>query len=292
VPIRLAGTELADLGTFAALGVAGVGCGLHPPADPRVLRGLLAYAAGFGLTVFCRAAEPLLEEGGLAREGARAARAGLPGIPAASEVIGIARLAALARAVGASIHITHTWTADGVAALAFARSAGVRLTASATVAHLALDDDALLETGYAGTWRTVPPLGDPDDRRALAAGLADGAINGIATDHRPLSAVAQEVEYARAEPGSTGFRTAFPLVLSAVPDPVALVRALSVGPAAVLGRRATLAPGAPADVVVLDPAAKWTVGRDLGSAANSPLRHRELTGAVRWVICDGALRAG
>ncbi len=288
----LAGEELADLGAFAALGVRAVGTGLYPPSDPRVLRGLFAYAAGFGLTVFVRAAEPALETGGLAREGPRAARAGLPGVPPASEVIGIARIGALARATGASVHATHCWTGEGVAALDAARAAGTRLTASTTAAHLALDDLSLLASGYAGSHRLVPPLGDPDDRAALAAALVSGRIAGVASDHRPLPAIAQEVELARAEPGMTAFLTAFPLVLSALGDPFAVVRALSTGPASVLGQTSGFTPGAPADLVVLDPAVKWRVGDRLGSQANSPLCGQVLTGAIRFTLCGGLVYPG
>ncbi len=290
--LGLDGQALADIGTFAGMsGVAAVSCGRSVLADTRVLRGLLQYAAQFDLLVMLRGADGALEDGGIVRDGGRAAWLGLPGIPPASEAIGIARIAAVARLTGARVHVTHLWTAEGVEAVRAARMGGTRLTASCTALHLALDDHRLVDSGYAGIHRVIPPLGDDADRVALAAALLDGTLAGVATDHRPLPAIAQEVELSRAEAGATGFRTTLPLVIAALRQPLAVARALATGPASVLGRDAGLAPGAPADIVVVDPDHAWTVGEDLGSHGNTPLRGEVLRGRAALVLRSGRLVA-
>jgi dihydroorotase len=284
--VGLAGTALADLGAFADLGVAAVSCGRTVLADATVLRGLFEYATHFDLPIWLRGAEPAFEQG-FVKEGPLSARYGLPGVPAASEAIGIGRIAAIARWTGARVHLTHIWTTEGLDAVRAAQEVGVRLTASTTAAHLALDERRLASSGYAGWNRVVPPLGDEADRAALAAALG-ASLAAVATDHRPLPAVAQEVELALAEPGSVGFTTALPLVLSRVSDPSQVARALAVGPATVLGQVCHLRPGAPADVAVVDPAAVIPVGDGLGSRSNTPLRGESWRGAVRWSFCAGA----
>jgi dihydroorotase len=288
--VRLEGGALADLGTFAELGAAGVSCGASLVGDTRVLKAIFAYAASFDLPVFLRAGDPYLDVG-LCREGPRSAWLGLPGTPPASEVIGIHRVGALARATGATVHVTHVWSAAGVEAVRAERAAGSKLTASATVLHLALGDERIESSGYAGWNKMIPPLGDAADRAALALGLADGALRGAATDHRPLPPVAQEVELTRAESGWTGFRTAFPRALAALGDPLSIASALSSGPSSILGRRAGMRPGDSADVLVADPAVDLEIGEGLGSQANSPLRGEVWRGAVRCVWRAGRLLA-
>ena len=284
--VGLAGAALADLGAFAELGVAAVSCGRTVLADATVLRGLFEYASHFALPIWLRGAEPAFEHG-FVKEGPLSARYGLPGVPAASEAIGIGRIAAIARWTGARVHLTHIWTTEGLDAVRAAQRVGVQLTASTTAAHLALDERRLASSGYAGWNRVVPPLGDEADRAALAAALGT-SLAGVASDHRPLPAVAQEVELALAEPGSVGFTTALPLVLSRLADPTRVAQALAVGPASVLGQPCHLRPGAPADVAVVDPDAVISVGSDLGSRANTPLRGESWRGAVRWSFCAGA----
>jgi len=283
--IGLAGTALSDLGAFADLGVTAVSCGRAVLADATVLRGLFEYASHFDLPIWLRGAESAFENG-FVKEGPLSARYGLPGVPAASEAIGVGRIAAIARWTGARVHLTHIWTTEGLDAVRAAQGVGVRLTASTTAAHLALDERRLASSGYAGWNRVVPPLGDEDDRVALAAALGS-ALAGVASDHRPLPAVAQEVELALAEPGSVGFTTALPLVLSRVREPSKVARALAVGPASVLGDACHLRPGAPADVAVVDPNAEISVIHDLGSRSNTPLRGETWKGTVRWSFCAG-----
>lgn len=290
--IGLEGQALTDIGTLAGIhDVVGVSCGRTVVADTRVLRGIFQYAAQFDLLVILRGADAALEEGGIVRDGGRAAWLGLPGIPPASEAIGIARIAAIARLTGARVHVSHLWTAEGVDALRAAKLGGTRITASCTAHHLALDDHRLVESGYAGLHRAVPPLGDAADRAALADALLDGTLAGVATDHRPLPSIAQEVELSRSEAGATGFLTALPLALGALSQPLAVARALATGPAGVLGRGTGLAPGAPADVVVVDPDREWTVGDGLGSHGNTPLRGEVVRGRATLTLRAGRLVA-
>jgi len=283
----LHGQDLAEVGLLAGAGCVAVGQGACALGSPRVLRHALEYAARLDVPVFLRGAEPQLEESGVAAEGPRSIRLGLPGVPAISEEIGIHRLAALARLTGARVHVTHVWTAAGVQALRRVRAEGARLTASTTAYHLALDPDACELSPYDGHLRFVPPLGAARDREALAQAVIEGVIDGVASDHRPWPAHAKEGTLEEARAGSVGLDAAFSLTLHALHgDLVAVVRALASGPDRVLGRtERRLAPGEPADVVLLDPAAPTLLDRPAGAHPNTPLAGARLDGQVvaTWV---------
>lgn len=278
--VGLRGEEIADVGLLVAAGCAALSNGSTPVRSARVMRHLLEYAGRLGRPVFLRAADPDLDAGGVVREGPRAAWLGLPSVPPEAEEIGISTVAALVRRTGTAVHLTHLWSARGIDALRRARAEGLPITATTTAYHLALSDDLVDETAYAGSCRFVPPLGDVLDRRALVEALADGTLAGVATDHRPVPLHLQDRELELAVPGSLGLQTAFPLVLSAVGDVVAAIRALASGPAAVLGRVARLRAGDPADVTILDVNEAWVVGpATLGDAPhNTPIVGRTVRG--------------
>lgn len=285
--VDLAGEALAEVGLLCRAGCVAVGQGARVLASSRVLRHALEYAERVGARVFLRGADPDLERGGVVAEGSRAVRLGLPAVPAAAEEIGIHRLAALARLTGARVHVTHVWSAAGVRALRRLHDEGATLTASTTAAHLALDPDATGLSPYDGQLRFVPPLGDEQDRQALAQAVLDGVIVAVASDHRPWPAHAKEGTLEEARPGAVTLDATFPLVLGALGgDVVAAVRALTVGPARVLGREpARLQPGEPADLVSLDPDASVLLDRPRGAHGNTPLAGSSLTGRVvsTWV---------
>ena len=290
----LGGRELAEIGMLSAAGCVAVGQGAAAVGSPRVLRHALEYAARLDVTVMVRGAEPELEKDGVALEGPRSIRLGLPGVPAVSEEIGIHRIAALARLTGARVHITHVWTAAGVQALRRVKAEGARITASTTAMHLALDPDATDLSPYDGHLRFVPPLGSPEDRAALADAVKDGVIDGVASDHRPWPAYAKDGTLEEARPGSVSLDAAFSLVLHALGgDLVSTVRALSAGPSAVLDLPVPrLQPGERADLVLLDPGSHTLLDRPAGAHSNTPLAGTRLDGAVVATWCAGARTFG
>lgn len=287
--IGLAGDQIGDVALLAHAGAAILSNGVQPIRSVRLLRNLLEYTGRLGVPLFLRAADIDLEAGGVVREGPRAAWLGLPSVPPEAEEIGISTVAALVRRTGARVHLTHVWSARGVVALRRARHEGLPITASTTSHHLAVSDDLLERLDYAGTCRFQPPLGDTEDRAALIEALRDGTLDAVATDHRPVPLHLQDRELEIAVPGALSHETALPLVLSALPDLSAAIRALATGPARILGQVATLRPGAHADVVVFDPQRAWTVGYDTlhGPPFNTPLFGASLQGAVTATFARG-----
>ena len=271
----LRGDEIAELGLLVRAGATVLSNGGVPLKNARVLRHVLEYAGRTGVPVMLRAADPDLEAGGVVREGPRASWLGLPAVPPEAEEIGITTVAALVRRTGTAVHLTHLWSARGVEALRRARAEGLPITASTTPHHLALSDDLIDATAYAGVCRFTPPLGDAADRRALIDALRDGTIDAVATDHKLVPLHLQDREIEIAEPGTRGLETAFALVLGAVGDAELAVRLLSTGPARVLGL-------AVADTVEIDATLDWDVDADSlgGPPYNTPLFGARLRGRV------------
>jgi dihydroorotase len=287
--VGLNGREIADVGRLGEAGCAAYSHRSIPLPDARVTRHLLEYAGRFGRLVLLRAADAELDRSGVVREGPLASRLGLPGVPEEAEEIGVAMIAALVRRTGVPVHLTHMWTRRGVEAVHRALSEGLPITASTTVHHLTVDESCVEQQDYSGNTRFLPPLGDSGDRSALVAAVRDGWM-AVASDHQPLPPEAKDREFELAEPGSVSFPLVWPLVLGALEGDIpATVRALSTRPAEILGRRASLAPGADADVVLLSS----TVEQEVTAAtfapgpANSPLLGTRLRGAVLGVWVGG-----
>lgn len=271
----LRGEEIADVGLLVKAGATVLSNGGVPLKSARVLRHVLEYAGRMGVPVLLRAADPDLEAGGIVREGPRASWLGLPAVPPEAEEVGITTVAALVRRTGTPVHLTHLWSARGVEALRRARAEGLPITASTTAHHLALSDDLIDATAYAGACRFVPPLGDAADRRALIDALRDGTIDAVATDDKRVPLHLQDREIEIAEPGSRGLETAFALVLGAVGDVGVAARVLSSGPARVLG----LTMG---ESIEVDRDRDWVVDADAlgGPPYNTPLLGARLRGRV------------
>jgi dihydroorotase len=253
----------------------------------------------------------------LMRSGPIATRLGLAGWPSSAELIIVERDIALARETGARLHLTHVSTAAGLAAVRRAKADGLAVTCDVTPHHLALTDAwvagdrgfAWQDPGpaasdpfaaeldptlaYDGVTRVNPPLPSRADALALLAGLADGTIDAIATDHAPHPPERTLVEFAAAAPGMIGLETALSLGLAAVAAGClslpALLAAMSSRPAALIGEARSLQAGTLADLVVFDPAARWRVTTDaLASASdNTPLLGMELPGVVRLTVSGG-----
>lgn len=227
-----------------------------------------------------------MTDGAQMHEGAVSLRLGLRGFPAASEAIVAASDCALAELTGARMHLQQLSAAASVETLRRARARGARVTADVSPLHLLLTDAAL--AGYDTHLKLNPPLREEADRQALLAALADGTVEALASGHAPCTATEKDREFDLAPFGAATLEIAFAvaheaLVLSGAAGLPTLVARLTAGPARILGLGAgTLAEGAPADVVLLDPKARWTfrakASRSL--AGNHPLEGRTLRGKV------------
>jgi dihydroorotase len=262
--------------------------------DSGVMRRVLEYSKLAGRPVMTHAEDRTLVGDGVVNEGPISTRLGLPGNPAVAEVVHVARDIMLAEVTGAHLHVAHVSTAGAVRLIREARERGVHVTAEVTPHHLTLSDEATL--GYDTNTKMAPPLRSAADVRACRAGVADGTLDAIATDHAPHAVHEKEVEFTQAPPGILGFETAFAVVLDLVRmgelAPLELIRRLATEPARILRLPfGTLARGAPADVVVLDPERRWTYDPAKGwsKSRNSPWAGRALVGRPVATVVAGRL---
>ena len=301
VTVGLAGSQLTEMGLMAA-GVGQVrmfsddGVCVH---DPLVMRRALEYAAGLGVLIAQHAEEPRLTAGAVAHEGPTAARLGLAGWPRAAEESIVARDALLARDAGARVHICHASTAGTVEILKWAKQQGISITAEVTPHHLMLDDSRL--ESYDGVNRVNPPLREATDAQALRQALADGVIDCVATDHAPHAEHEKCCEFSVARPGMLGLQTALSVVAATMVSPGLLdwrgvARVMSENPARIAGlddQGRPLEVGEPANLVIVDPDATWTVqGTELASrSANTPYQAMTLPATVTATLLRGRITA-
>ncbi len=262
--------------------------------DSGIQRRVLEYSRLVGKPVIVHAEDRTLCGDGVVNEGPVSTRLGLPGNPAVAETVLVARDIQLAELAGAHVHIAHVSTAGAVDLIRDARARGVHVTAEVTPHHLTLTDEATL--GFDTNTKMAPPLRSARDLQACLEGLADGTIDAIATDHAPHAVHEKEVEFTEAPPGILGLETGFAVVLELVRSggltPSQLVAALTSGPAAVLGLPVgRLEPGAPGDVLVIDPERRWTYDPSKGfsKSRNSPWAGQELVGRVETSFVDARL---
>jgi dihydroorotase len=290
--VKLEGRQLTEMAELAEAGCVAFSQADAPVADTEVLWRALQYAATFGFPVWLRAEDPWLAKGGVAHDGEVATRLGLAGIPAFAETVALATLLELVRATGARVHICRLSSAAGVALLRRARHDGLPVTCDVGVHHVHLSE---MDLGFFDAQcRLQPPLRSARDRDALAAGLADGTIDCIVSDHTPVDEDAKLLPFAEAEPGATGLELLLPLALKwGVQAKLTLAQTLArvtSAPARILGvDSGRIAPGAPADLVMFDPQAPFRVdARALRSQGkNSPFLGLELAGRVRATVVAG-----
>jgi dihydroorotase len=237
-----------------------------------------------------------LVERGQMHEGVNSYSLGLAGRPAEAEEIMVARDIAVARLTGGRIHICHLSAARAVELVRRAKADGVRITAEVTPHHLAFTDQDLLT--YDTNFKVHPPLRSAEDRAALTAGLADGTIDAIATDHAPHAVEEKESEFDLSPPGTIGLETALAAVLThaVAPGHLPLMRALEAmtsAPARILGAEGHGGPiqvGSPANLVVFDPKEEWIPEAPFVSKArNCAFLGKRLTGRVRYTLLRGEL---
>jgi dihydroorotase len=288
----LKGRELTEMGLLAANGALGFTDGVKAVADALVMRRVLAYARSFDQLVIQHPEEPSLGGAGEVTESEIATRLGLPAVTPMAEIIMIERDLRLVEITGARFHIAHVSTAGGIDAIRKAKAVGLPVTCDTAPPYFALNETAI------GDYRTFaklsPPLRSEADRRAVVAGLADGTIDAIASDHAPWDQDSKRLPFSSAAYGIVGLETLLPLSLELYHNRhmslIEVLRRLTSGPAGILGLDAgRLRVGGPADLVVFDPDASWRINTDTfrSKSKNAPFDGRPVQGRIERTIVDG-----
>jgi len=261
-------------------------------ADAQVMRRALAYAANWDFLIVQYPEDPSLAADGCMNEGELSSRLGLAGIPVAAEVVIIERDLRLAALTGTRYHAAIVSTEDSVAAIRRAKANGVRATCAVAAHHFALNETEIGE--YRTFAKTAPPLRSEPDRAAMVEGLADGAIDVIVSDHSPQDQETKRRPFATAEPGIAGLQTMLPLALELVHGGhislLDLLAKMTINPARLLGLDAgTLAPGAPADLVLIELDVPWRLSESglKSKSKNTPFDGRPVQGRVVHTVVGG-----
>ncbi len=288
----LKGETLSEIGELKESGCPAVTDDGHPVVSGELMRRALEYARPFGVTVISHAEDLSLVGEGVMNDGFVATELGLKGIPWVAEDACVARDVMLAEYTGARLHIAHVSTRGAVEIVRQAKARGVKVTCEATPHHFTLTDEAV--RGYNTNAKMNPPLRSAEDVAAVRAGLADGTIDAIATDHAPHHIDEKNVEFNIAMNGIVGLETALPLALRLVAEgvlPLAdLVDRLTAGPARAIGiPRGSLNEGAAADVTIIDPELEWTVEPQTlqSKSKNTPFGGWKMKGAALYTIVGG-----
>jgi dihydroorotase len=297
ITVGRAGRQLAPFGELAAAGVTLFTDDGNGVQDPLLMRRALEYARDLGIVLAQHCEVERLTDGAVMHEGSCCSRLGLPGWPSIAEELMVHRDIELVRLTGAPMHFLHLSTAGSVELVRAAKRDGLPVTAEATPHHFSLTDTRL--EGYDPIYKVNPPLRTPADLAALKAGLADGTIDAIATDHAPHPAESKEMPLDQAPPGMLGLETALGVSIAALcggdsPMPLAdVVAALSWKPAAIAGladrHGRPISVGEPANLTVFDPALEWQVvpGRLASRSRNTPYVGERLIGKIRHTVFAG-----
>jgi dihydroorotase len=285
------GEALAEIAAMKQAGIVAVSDDGKPIATAKLARQVMEYCNSLDLPVIEHAEDASLAAGAVMREGVTSTRLGLTGMPAAAESVCVARDVQLAELTGARLHIAHLSTKASLEQVRWARQRGLRVTCEVTPHHFTLIDE---DVQYDSRYKMNPPLASREDRDALIAGLADGAVEAIATDHAPHEPALKDVEFDRAPFGITGFETALALALEQLAHTgrVPLLRVVELftsGPARVLGLERTLAPGQPADLTIFSLERPWTfrAAESASKSRNSPFDGRAFKGGPVATIVSG-----
>jgi len=290
--VGLRGEALTEMAELTEAGCIGFAQGEQPIIDTQVLLRALQYAQTFGYTVWLRPQDPHLSQGGVAHDGAIAARLGLAGISVTAETVALHTIFELVRATGARVHLCRISSGAGLALIRAARQEGLPVTCDVGAHHLHLTEN---DIGYFDSQcRLSPPLRSMRDRDAIRQGLLDGTIDAICSDHTPVDDDAKLMPFGEAEVGATGLELLLSLVLKwagegghSLSD--ALAR-LTSAPAGLLGLASgRLQVGAPADLCVFDADARWQVVASAlrSQGRNTPFLGYELPGRVAFTLVAG-----
>ena len=292
------GEQLADIAELHAAGCVAVTDDGHPVASALLARRALEYTSMFGMPLIEHCEDPSLKADGCAHEGARAAELGLKGIPGAAESIMAARDVLLAEMTGGHIHIAHMSAWTTLEAVRQGKHRGVKVTCEVTPHHFTLTDDSLADPiAYDTNTKMNPPLREARDRDAMVAGIVDGSVDVLATDHAPHHYDEKNVEYDRAPFGIVGLETAIPLAFDRLVHPgriglARLIELMAVNPARILGiPGGSLREGSMADITILAPDLKVTIDRARlrSRSKNTPFHGWTLRGGVAATILGGRI---
>jgi dihydroorotase len=285
------GEALAEIGAMKQAGIVAVSDDGKPIATAKLARQVMEYCTSLDLPVIEHAEDVSLAAGAVMREGVASTRLGLAGMPAAAESVCVARDVQLAELTGARLHIAHLSAKASLEQVRWAKQRGLRVSCEVTPHHFTLIDE---DVQYDSRYKMNPPLASREDREALIAGLADGTVEAIATDHAPHEPALKDVEFDRAPFGITGFETALALALEQLVHTgrIPLLRVVELftsGPARVLGLERTIAPGQPADMTIFSLDRPWTfrAAESASKSRNSPFDGRAFKGGPVATIVSG-----
>lgn len=288
----LEGKNLSEFGELRAAGAVAVSDDGRPVEDSLLMRRAIEYAKTFGLLVISHCEDLGLAAGGLMNEGRVSTMFGLRGIPRAAEEVMAARDILLAKLTGARVHLAHISTAGSVAMIREAKKRGIPVTAETAPHYFTLDEELL--SSFNTVYKVNPPLRTQEDVEAIKAGLSDGTIDVIASDHAPHSSVEKDLEFEYAANGMIGLESSLPLILRLVGDGVLsaseAIAKVSQNPARILSIPfGTLEKGAAADLTVIDPEAKYTIDAQkfVSKSRNCPFDGMEVQGRAVMTIVDG-----
>jgi dihydroorotase len=288
----LLGHETVEIGLLKEAGAVAFTDARRSVASALVMRRALRYGRDFGALIVHHLEEETLAGAGVVTEGEFASRLGLAGIPREAEIIMLERDMRLVALTGGRYHAAQISTSDSVEIIRAAKAKGLDVTAAVSIAHLSLNE---MDIGtYRSFLKLSPPLRDEDDRRAVVAGLADGTIDVVVSSHDPQDVEMKRQPFAEAGSGAIGLETLLPAAMRLVHNGdltwLQLFAALSTNPAKRLGLDVgTLAPGAPADLIVVDPDVSWVLDRATlqSRSKNTPFENAKFSGKVLRTVVAG-----
>ena len=290
------GEELAEIGKMAEAGIVGISDDGRSVMNSKIMRLAMEYASGFNIKCLAHCEDEDLADGGSVNEGLNSTITGLKGSIRAAEDIMIAREIALSESLGIPVHICHVSTYSGVELIRSAKARGVKVTAESCPHYFWLTDDVV--TSFDTYTKVNPPIREERDRQAIIAGLKDGTIDCIVTDHAPHAKKDKQKEYSLAASGISGIETSFALSYTklvkeggfTLPE---LADRMSAAPAMVLGLEGgCIKAGAPADITIADLAAKYVIDGEkfVSKGKNTPFNGTEVYGKIAYTIVDGMIK--
>jgi dihydroorotase len=287
------GEAIAEIAAMKEAGIVAVSDDGKPIATAKLARQVMDYCRSLDLPVIEHAEDVSLAAGAVMREGVTSTRLGLRGMPAAAESVCVARDVQLAELSGARLHIAHLSAKASLEQVRWAKSRGLRVSCEVTPHHFTLIDENVT---YDSRFKMNPPLVAREDREALIAGLADGTVDAIATDHAPHEPALKDVEFDKAPFGILGFETAIALALEQLVHSgrislMRMVELFTTGPARVLGMERKIAAGQPADLTIFTTDQPWTynVKKSASKSRNSPFDGRSFKGGAMVTIVAGRI---
>ncbi len=287
------GEAIAEIAAMKEAGIVAVSDDGKPIATAKLTRQVMEYCRSLDIPVIEHSEDVSLAAGAVMREGVTSSRLGLRGMPAEAESVCVARDVQLVELTGARLHVAHLSAKSSLEQVRWAKSRGLRVTCEVTPHHFTLIDE---DVQYDSHYKMNPPLASREDREALIAGLADGTVDAIATDHAPHEPALKDVEFDKAPFGILGLETAIALSLEQLVHAgrlslMRMVELFTTGPARVLGLERKIAAAQPADLTIFSTTHEWTydVKKSPSKSRNSPFDGRTFKGAPTATIVAGRI---